>query len=97
MIRLFKKNKNILWPVWLILTWFMAFPAQGLAADLTLAQAVDKAISHNPGLQAAQFQTFSAREKIIQARSGALPQVYFQEQVNRTTNPMWAFGTKLNQ
>ncbi|MFK5952606.1 MAG: TolC family protein, partial [Desulfobacterium sp.] len=39
----------------------------------------------------------SAQEKIIQARSGALPQVYFQEQVNRTTNPMWAFGTKLNQ
>jgi len=97
MILLFKKNKNILWPVWLILAWFMAFPAQILAVDLTLAQAVDKAISHNPGLQAAQFQTLSAREKIIQARSGALPQVYFQEQINRTTNPMWAFGTKLNQ
>lgn len=80
-----------------MLAWFMAFPAQGLAADLTIAQAVDKAIAQNPGLQAAQFQTLSAREKIIQARSGALPQVYFQEQVNRTTNPMWAFGTKLNQ
>ncbi|WP_459918015.1 TolC family protein [Desulfocicer niacini] len=72
-------------------------PVHGQAAELTLAQAVDKAIAHNPGLQAAQFQTLSAREKMIQARSGALPQVYLQEQVNRTTNPMWAFGTKLNQ
>ena len=83
--------------MWLILAGFMAFPTQGLAADLTIAEAVDKAVSHNPRLQAAQFQSLSAQEKIIQARSGALPQVYFQEQVNRTTNPMWAFGTKLNQ
>lgn len=87
----------MVWPLWLMLTCFMGFPIQGLAADLSMSQAVDKAIAHNPGLEAAHFQTLSAREKITQARSGALPQVYFQEQVNRTTNPMWAFGTKLNQ
>ncbi len=90
--------KNVMKLSWAM--WIMAIiisPVHGQAAELTLAQAVDKAIAHNPGLQAAQFQTLSAREKMIQARSGALPQVYLQEQVNRTTNPMWAFGTKLNQ
>ncbi len=90
------KNVMILsWAMWIMT--IIIYPVHGQAAELTLAQAVDRAITHNPGLQAAQFQTLSAREKIIQARSGTLPQVYFQEQINRTTNPMWAFGTKLNQ
>lgn len=83
--------------MWLMLAGFMVFPLQSSAADLTLAQAVDTAISHNPGLKAARFQTHSAGEKVVQARSGALPQVQLMEQVNRTTNPMWAFGTRLNQ
>ena len=95
MIFLFKKLMNLSCSMWILAMIIM--PVQGLAANLTIAEAVDKAIAHNPGLQAAQFQTLSAQEKIIQARSGALPQVYFQEQANRTTNPMWAFGTKLNQ
>ena len=90
--------KNVMRLSWTM--WIMAMiicPVHGQAAELTLAQAVDRAVTHNPGLQAAQFQTLSAREKMIQARSGAMPHVYFQEQINRTTNPMWAFGTKLNQ
>ncbi len=97
MIQWLKKNKGVSWPVWLILAGIMALPAEAVAGDLTLARAVDKALSHNPGLQAARFQTHAAREKMVQARSGGLPQVQFMEQVNRTTNPMWAFGTRLNQ
>ncbi len=97
MMQSFKTNKGIFWSMWLILAGFMVCPLQGLAADLTLAQAVDTAISQNPGLQAARFRTHAAVEKVVQARSGALPQVQLMEQVNRTTNPMWAFGTRLNQ
>ncbi len=89
--------KDRLWLVGGMLVWGMVFPMQVPATELTLDQAVEKALTHNPGLQAAHFQTLSAREKIDQARSGALPQVYLQEQVSRTTNPMWAFGTRLNQ
>ena len=94
---LLKKFKVSLRLLGEILVCILLFSAWGQAADLSLEQAVTKAIANNPGLQAAQFQTLSAREKIVQARSGALPQVYFQEQINRTTNPMWAFGTRLNQ
>ena len=77
--------------------WFLAVPFHGLAEDLTLSRAVDLAIHNNPRLQAARYQTLSSQEKIIQARSGAMPQVQVSEQFNHTTNPMWAFGTRLNQ
>ncbi|MFA5903315.1 MAG: TolC family protein [Desulfobacula sp.] len=72
-------------------------PVQGLASDLTLSEAIDTALAKNPGLQAAGFRVDAASEKTIQARSGALPQVHLNGGYSRTTNPMWAFGTKLNQ
>ena len=97
MIQLLRKWGSPLWPVWIMAAWVLMTPIQVLAEDLTLDQAVERALTHNPGLQAARFQTLSAREKIDQARSGTLPQVYLQEQASRTTNPMWAFGTRLNQ
>jgi len=82
---------------WILSLWFLAIPLHGLAEDLTLSRAVELALSNNPGLQAAQCQTLSSQEKIIQARSGTMPQVQVSEQFNHTTNPMWAFGTRLNQ
>lgn len=91
---------------WIIMGWILAAglwvsPVCGLASDLisdlTLSKAVETALSSNPGLQAAGFGILSAQEKVIQARSGAMPQVQLQGQSSRTTNPMWAFGTKLNQ
>ncbi|MFH1156960.1 MAG: TolC family protein [Pseudomonadota bacterium] len=67
------------------------------ASELTLDQAVEKALAGNPGIEAAMYQTQAAHEKVLQAQSGFMPQVQVTGQVNRTTNPMWAFGTKLNQ
>ncbi len=81
----------------ILAAWLLTAPVQCLASDLTLSQAVETALSRNPMLQATNFETLSAHEKILQARSGALPQVYLTGQANRTTNPMWAFGTRLNQ
>lgn len=72
-------------------------PVQALASDLTLSEAIDTALAKNPGLEAAGFRVEAASEKTIQARSGALPQVHLNGGYSRTTNPMWAFGTKLNQ
>jgi len=64
---------------------------------LTLAEAIQTAVSKNPKISAAGFQVESSDAQITQARSGLLPQIYFSEGYNHTTNPMWAFGTKLNQ
>lgn len=79
------------------LVCLVLIPVQSMAADLTLAQAIDTALAHNPHLQAAGFGVTSAHEKTLQAGSGALPQVYLNGGHSRTTNPMWAFGTRLNQ
>lgn len=64
---------------------------------LSLSDAVKRALENNPKTKAALFQAEASRSRITQARSGLLPQIYLNETFNRTTNPMWAFGTKLNQ
>jgi len=82
---------------WSLTLCFLFVPLQSLASDLTLSDAVKIALTSNPNLQAANFQTLSAREKMLQARSGTLPQVQVSGKYSQTTNPMWAFGNTLNQ
>jgi len=72
-------------------------PAGTAAQPLSLAEAIAHALAANPQIQAARFQHQAAATQFTQARSGLLPQVNVSESFNRTTNPMWAFGTKLNQ
>jgi len=64
---------------------------------LSLPDAIKKALESNPRVKAAYFHVDESDARIIQARSGLLPQIYLNETFGRTTNPMWAFGTKLNQ
>jgi outer membrane protein len=90
-------KKGFLVPLGIMAAVLLVFPVQGMTSDLTLSKAVETALSRNPGLQASGFGVLSAQEKIIQARSGAMPRVYLSGRSSRTTNPMWAFGTKLNQ
>ncbi len=76
------------------------FPCTALAAEnpqLSISQAVETALVHNPGLEAAQKRIRAAEEKITQADAGLMPQAYLSQRYSHTTNPMWAFGTKLNQ
>jgi len=91
--------------------WFIAavsfyFPIfSSVAADqnippsepLTMAEAIQIAVNQNPHVKAANFQVKVVESNTIQARSGFYPQIDLSETFNRTTNPMWAFGTKLNQ
>jgi TolC family type I secretion outer membrane protein len=64
---------------------------------LTLEEAIKKGLANNPRIRAAQSQVDASVARVSQARSGFFPQVDVSESFNRTTNPMWAFGTKLNQ
>ena len=66
-------------------------------AALSLSQAIQTAVQANATMSAASARVKASEERITQARSGLFPQVYLSEAYNRTTNPMWAFGTKLNQ
>ena len=73
-----------------------------MAADLapepiTLSEAIQMAVEKNPALQLAHYRVAASESQITQARAGLYPQVYLSETFNRTNNPMWAFGTRLNQ
>jgi outer membrane protein TolC len=65
--------------------------------DLSLARAIQMAADQNFEVMAGRFQVAASKADVTRARSGLLPRVFFTETFNRTTNPMWAFGTRLNQ
>lgn len=67
------------------------------SAQLTLSSAIDRAIRENPRIKAAAFQVDASVARVNRARSGFYPQIALSGVYNRTNNPMWAFGTKLNQ
>jgi outer membrane protein TolC len=62
-----------------------------------MAEAIQIAIKQNPEIKAAQFQMDAVKSNSVKAQSGFYPQLNFAQSFNRTNNPMWAFGTKLNQ
>ncbi len=64
---------------------------------LTLDEAVKTGLAKNPRIVAAKFKVDASTARITQARSGLYPQIDLSQSFNRTNNPMWAFGTKLNQ
>jgi outer membrane protein len=91
---------------WSILVVSLSFPIfSSTAADpnnpllepLSMTEAIRIAVNQNPQVKAANFQVMAMESNSIQARSGFFPQIDFSETFNRTTNPMWTFGTKLNQ
>jgi outer membrane protein len=71
--------------------------AQKSTTPLSLEQAIGIAVKENANISAARSRLKASEERIVQARSGLFPQINFNQSFNRTTNPMWAFGTKLNQ
>ena len=105
-------NRKMLIPFWLtsgqrhsliprlmlgLMILSLGWPAAAGAQDLSLKQAVMQALVQNPGIQAADAQLKKAGYTVSTARSGLLPQVGLTGRYSRTNNPMWAFGTKLNQ
>lgn len=71
--------------------------AEAEKVSLPLEEAIAITVKNNPEIAAALFKKESSDAMVREARSGFIPQVDFVETFNRTTNPMWAFGAKLNQ
>jgi outer membrane protein TolC len=79
---------------------FLIIAVPGWCAEssrLTISQCIEKAVRQNPKLRAMQYEIIAAKERVTQAQSGFYPQVSFSQSFSRTDNPMWAFGTRLNQ
>jgi len=89
------------WRWWAGIALLLLYQAPGLEAQtqqaLSLQEAIARALRHNPRLAAAQARVEAGAERVNQARAGFLPRIDFEEGFSRTTNPMMAFGTKLNQ
>lgn len=81
--------------------WLLAFLAPTLVVaqtePLTLATAIRKAWSHQAGLQAGEALVAKAQAEAQSYRDLRLPTLTFQAGLQRTDEPMMAFGMKLNQ
>jgi outer membrane protein len=80
-----------------VLLTFMVASYSYAVETLTLDQAIDIAISNNPGLKAADAQVKAAEAGELRSASGFLPKVTVSETLSRTDSPLMALGTKLNQ
>ena len=69
----------------------------GPEKPLTLQEAIKTGAAKNPKITAVRSRVDASEARVSQARSGFFPRVDISESFNRTNNPMWAFGTKLNQ
>jgi outer membrane protein len=79
------------------LTARAGWSGEQLAADLGLSEAVRTALEKHPALRAAEYQAAAAASGVDQARAGFLPRVDFSEGFSRSDNPVYAFGSLLNQ
>ncbi len=90
---------------WLILPLLVWAPGTSASAqsntgpstELTLADAVKLALEKHPALRAASYQAAAAAAGVDQARAGFLPRVDLSEGITRSDNPVYAFGSLLNQ
>lgn len=67
------------------------------ATELSLSQAIEIGLKKSPLIKAGQFEIAASSARTAQIRSGLYPRVGLNGAFKRTTNPMWSFGTKLNQ
>lgn len=81
----------------LLMAGTAAAQSTGAGTALTLQEAIGKALTQNPEILSARAQVESSEHMVTAARSPLLPQVNLSERFQNTNNPMWAFGTKLNQ
>jgi outer membrane protein TolC len=65
--------------------------------ELSLAQAVKTALEKHPALRAAGHHAEAAAAGVDQARAGFLPRLDLSEGFTQSDNPVYAFGSLLNQ
>jgi outer membrane protein len=74
-----------------------ALPEDPSSGSLSLSEAIQTAIIHNPSINEVQAQVDISTERIAEVKSGFMPQIDASGAYDRTTNPSRVFATKLNQ
>ncbi len=80
-----------------LLTAAPAVQAQQPTAPLTLQAAVDEAFASRPALKGAAAGQAAADARLAEARGGHYPSVTLGERVTNSNNPVFVFGTLLEQ
>lgn len=88
--RIFRKSLSAIGIVLMI-----ACAAQ--ADSMTLRQAAELMFENNPFFAQKKLQTEIAEKQKQQAQAGYFPQIDFAQSWNRSNNPVYVFGTLLNQ
>lgn len=84
--------------IWLMfLSCLGSLGAGAQTAQLTLRQAIDRALGQNPEIAAAHADENVAGASSRLARTGLLPQLNFTEDISRGDDPVYAFGMRLRQ
>lgn len=65
--------------------------------SVTLGEAIEQGLKDNPEVKAFRNSVYAEKENIGVARSPLFPKITFEERFMRTTNPTFAFSSKLNQ
>lgn len=74
-----------------------AFAASAAAQSVSLRDAVDEALARNPAVAAADARQRSASARAAEARAARFPRLDLTEAVTRGNNPVFVFGTLLEQ
>lgn len=87
-----------------LISFILSLALFGLAAvspaeqtALTLRDAIGLGLKSNPELRAFHNSVYAEKEGIGAAKSALLPKITLEERFMRTTNPTFAFSSKLNQ
>lgn len=75
----------------------VAFASSAEAQGLTLRDAVDEALARNPAIAAADARQRSAHARQAEARAARFPRLDVTEAATRGNNPVFVFGTLLEQ
>lgn len=65
--------------------------------SITLEEAVQMALQHNPAFQTSTDEADAARARLKQVQSAWFPRFDFHQDFTRGNNPVYVFGTKLTQ
>jgi outer membrane protein TolC len=72
-------------------------PGSAAAEALRLADAIERALARHPGLEAAARERDRAAARVDRARAAFLPRLDTSYGYTRSDQPVFAFGSKLNQ
>ena len=73
-----------------------AVPLMG-QAPLSLSDAVQMGLRQHPAVEASAATTQAAQSRVREAESGYLPKLGYSESIQRSDNPVFVFGSLLNQ